>query len=292
MKHGTPSQTAAWVTLLRALADHGFTSVKGFHDPMAIALLPPRWVRALAWVEPKLAEQSATARARMLPYLDMLPLRTLAIDRELAAAVRSGCSQVVILGAGFDARAYRMPELEATHVFEVDHPATQRVKRQRAAALTPACREHSFVPVDFEREQLGEPLQKAGHRADQPTAWVCEGVTMYLGDGALGATLRAVASRSCLGSVLLLEYHDADQPSSGGLLRDALLRLWSEPQIGIRSIHAMRALIERAGFSVTRDSGGADWAADFGAITPSPPTKRQRLAIAHRDRAAASGGER
>ena len=64
--------------------------------------------------------------------------------------------QVVILGAGLDGRAWRMPELRAAVVFEVDHPDTQREKVARAAALVRVAREVRYVPVDFTRDRLDD----------------------------------------------------------------------------------------------------------------------------------------
>lgn len=85
--------------------------------------------------------------------------RTVAIDD----AVRSGPrAQVVILGAGLDGRAWRMPELAESEVFEVDQPASQRDKQDRAAGLSGA--KPRYVPVDFGRDNLADALETAGHR--------------------------------------------------------------------------------------------------------------------------------
>ena len=92
----------------------------------------------------------------------------------------AGAPQVVILGAGLDGRAWRMPELRDVTVFEVDHPDSQREKAARAAALLRVAREVRFVPVDFTRDRLDEPLAAAGHDPARPTTWIWEGVVMYL----------------------------------------------------------------------------------------------------------------
>src|SRR5262245_63541059 len=60
-------------------------------------------------------------------------VRTRYIDDVLTAALRSGVQQVVILGSGFDSRAYRLPGIAWTHVFEVDHPMTQTEKKRLIA---------------------------------------------------------------------------------------------------------------------------------------------------------------
>ena len=87
----------------------------------------------------------------------MVP-RTVAID----AAVREhGATQVVVLGAGLDARAWRMPELAGATVVEVDHPASQRDKQRRLGDLSPTARAVVPVPVDLSREPLA-PGPRAG----------------------------------------------------------------------------------------------------------------------------------
>jgi methyltransferase (TIGR00027 family) len=271
------------VAAMRLLADHGLTRARGFSDPTAAVLLPPRWTRVAGAIERRLRRMPDGRRRRVLQRLDILPLRTLAIDAALVLALREGCQQAVILGAGLDGRAYRMPELLDCHVFEVDHPATQAYKRERAAGLRKACRELSFVSVDFERQSLSRCLEQAGHDAQRPTAWIWEGVTMYLTDGALRATLAAVSASSTAGSTLLVQY---GEPRVGWRRRvtplNLLLRWWSEPHIGFRSRQTMKAELEKVGLAVVADTGVADWAQRFGADPPSAETARTRLAVAFR----------
>jgi len=139
-------------------------------------------------------------RDRAIAELDAIPLRVSAIDRELEAAVSAGCTQVVILGAGLDTRALRMSVLAQVVVFEVDHPATQAHKRRKTSTLRPLARSLRFVPVDFERTDLTACLDEAGFEPEQTTAWIWEGVVMYLTDGALRRTLEHVAHGSAGGS--------------------------------------------------------------------------------------------
>lgn len=111
--------------------------------------------------------------------------------------------QYVVLGAGLDTFAYRNPYRDAgLQVFEVDHPGTQRWKRQlltEAHIDVPAA--VTFVPADFEREDLSGALGQAGFRVDQAACVGWMGVTMYLTVDAVLATLRTVggfAAGSCV----------------------------------------------------------------------------------------------
>jgi methyltransferase (TIGR00027 family) len=283
MQKSKPSRTAAYVAFLRALGDRGITSAAGFHDHVARALLPSAWSRAVALCGPSIPMLPSRARARIVAHVDLLVLRALAIDAELTAALDAGVRQVVILGAGFDSRAHRMAALERARVFEVDHPATQAEKRRRAAAVSRTCGELTYVACDFERDALAQRLEESGHRAGEPTVWIWEGVTLYLDDDALRATLETLATRSAAGSTLIVEYHDVaawDSTSVYSRVRKLLLAVWSEPQIGQRSRRAFQADLERAGLRLEKDYAITEWGETFAGATSQSASRCARLAIA------------
>jgi methyltransferase (TIGR00027 family) len=282
MRGDRPSLTAAYVAFLRALGDRGLTTAEGFHDPSARSLLPPRLARALAWVAPAIEALPRQARARVVARVDLLVVRALAIDAELTEALGRGAVQVVVLGAGFDTRAHRMRGLERARVYEVDHPATQAVKRQRAANAARACAEVTYVACDFERDALAQRLEAAGHRAGEPTVWIWEGVTLYLDDRAIRSTLATIAERSARGSTLVVEYHDAEAESLDrvySFVRGIVLTLWWERQIGARPQRVMHAELEAAGLGLEKDFALSEWGAAFARAAPSGK-RRARLAVA------------
>ncbi|WP_437568953.1 class I SAM-dependent methyltransferase [Sorangium sp. So ce542] len=283
MRERRPSQTASSIALIRALAAQGLTDVPGFEDPVVHRLLSPGWSAALALTARRIRRMDAAKRARVLARLSAVPLRVRAIDVELERAVERGCRQVASLGAGLDTRAFRMKALSATHFFEIDHPATQAFKRGKAAALSPVVERLTYVAVDFERDALSARLRASGHRPDEPTAWVWEGVVMYLSDEALGATLRALAEASAPGSVLLVNYMEPGGRRGLAFMRHLVTRLWSEPLVGLRRREVMRAEVERAGFRASSDTGAADWARQLGApFDPENPAANLRLLVAER----------
>lgn len=281
MRANRASSTAKMVALWRTLADDGVTTVPEFHDPYAARLLDGRFTLALRLFRWRLSRANETARGKTIRGIDAIPIRVATIDAALADAVRAGCRQVVILGAGLDTRAWRLDSLAGLPLYEVDHPATQAEKRERALELPPPLARLSWTSVDFERESLSQRLAEAGHALTSPTAWVWEGVVMYLGDEAVRGTLGAIRARSAAGSVLILHYHE---PSSGLLargIRGVLMRALGEPQIGTRTRGAMRDLVERAGFVITADLGTAEQAAKVGARTPAGDLARvSRILIA------------
>lgn len=278
MKRGRASSTSTFVTFFRALGDSGFTNVRGFSDPTARALLPPKWARKLEAIDRK--PPRPRFREGLVRAADVMVLRTVVIDDEVRDAIRAGARQLVILGAGLDGRAFRMAELAESDVLEVDHPDTQAEKRERSRALALASRSHRFVGVDFERDPLDRALASAGHRASEPTIWIWEGVVMYLGVEAVRSTLAAIAARSAPGSTLVIQYNTREGRSFASNL---VLRLWGEPQIGLRSPEEIASELAGAGFRVVSDSGVPDWAARHGA--PNPPlkiAKRARIVVARR----------
>src|SRR5690349_9019109 len=136
MNAARPSRTAGFVALGRALADAGFSHVPDFHDPIARVLLNARGRRSLAKMERGAREgryRLQVESARVMA--DLIALRTATIDSAVREAIAGGTRQLVILGAGYDGRAWRLDELARVKVFELDHPATQGDKRARVADL-------------------------------------------------------------------------------------------------------------------------------------------------------------
>lgn len=246
MKPGEGSRTAVLVCLARALADQ---TVQGFSDPTALALLPPEErdrAERFRNGPPRRNERGSYEFA--LRRAAMMAVRTLFIDEVVREAAPA---QVVILGAGLDGRAWRLSELRDAVVFEVDHPDTQRPKRERVAALTQAAREVRFVPVDFTRDDLGRSLEAAGHDPARPTFWIWEGVVMYLSEAEVEASLRTIQERSAPASRLVIAYI-----APGGLivrLVGLMLRRMGEPIRSTYRREVMAALLSRHGFSVLRD---------------------------------------
>jgi methyltransferase (TIGR00027 family) len=137
-----------------------------------------------------------------------MQVRTRVIDDDIDAFARRGGKQVVLMGAGFDCRAWRLGTLSNVTVFEVDHPATQRAKREAMSGDSPRGKV-VFVPWDFENQPLSDlpaRLAREGHDPTVPTMTVLEGVVMYLSASALDATLACIAQYSCSGSPLAVTY--------------------------------------------------------------------------------------
>ena len=272
MRPGRESQTAVWVCMGRAIA-HDAPWAAGFHDPTALALLPDaaratvERIRAGGaprdWRE-RVGDRLVTTRA--YPMVT----RTIAID---AAVREAGAPQLVVLGAGLDGRAWRMPELRDAVVFEVDHPDSQRSKRARATGLAPTARDVRFVTVDFEHDRLDDALASAGHDPALATTWIWEGVVMYLAPSDIAATLAVIERRSAAASRLVVVYH---HPALVLRLMRPVMRWIGEPLRSAFTVDAMRELLARHGFAVMRDQGLPEISAAL-----SPDIARRTRAMKH-----------
>ncbi|MDU0312437.1 class I SAM-dependent methyltransferase [Phycicoccus sp. M110.8] len=227
------SSTAVLVCQGRAVAD-GRLAAGRYTDPVARELLDPS-ERALV-DDVREGRHPDTGAARMAwelvrqTALGMVP-RTVAIDRAVAetvagavaemvagavgdapdatsagAAVEGGTGQVVILGAGLDARAWRMPELASSTVWEVDHPASQEDMRRRVGGRPPVAARLEWVAVDLADQPLAPALEAAGFDRREPSTWVWEGVVPYLTRQQVERTLRQVGELAAPGSRLVVNY--------------------------------------------------------------------------------------
>lgn len=155
-------------------------------------------------------EAALDAMLRAHPMYGTVVVRTRYAEDALAAAVARGSRQYAIIGAGMDSFALRQPPFaRGVEVFEIDHPASQELKRRRlhecGVSVPPTLH---FVPADLSRESLGTALGRTAFRGDQPAFFSWLGVTVYLTREANLATLRAVAGCAAPTSELVFTYLD------------------------------------------------------------------------------------
>jgi methyltransferase (TIGR00027 family) len=218
---GRPSLTAEAVTLARALEALKPDASRIVDDPWAeLFLSAPSRAALRAW--------SGSLTGRALRRLGVsgttwVPLRHRYIDDLLVDLLDDGATQVVLLGAGYDMRAYRLAEkLAGRPVYEVDLPA---ISQQKAATIE---RKRDRFPetnvvrveIDFEQQSLATVLADAGLDVGAKTFVTWEGVPMYLTRAAVKATLDAVFAVTGPGSVIA---HDmwtiVDDPGPMGTAR-------------------------------------------------------------------------
>lgn len=283
MRESRASSTATWVSVARGV---GISAT--LRDPLAHVFHDRSFATTVARLGSAGGAPEASRyvlRAMSLGLVDHNTLRMVLVDRYLAASLRDGVRQVVVLGAGLDTRAWRFGELASSRVFEVDHPATQADKRSRAALLPRAAQALSFVPVDFETDDVASALERHGHRVDQPTSWICEGVLAYLTPAAIEALFACVSERSARGSRLVASYvtpPGEDRGRASKALIRLILKRAGEHVRGFLSQDAARALVEGAGLVLDEDLDWEAWKARVPEYQPLPNLFKERLIVASR----------
>ncbi|MFI5366182.1 MAG: class I SAM-dependent methyltransferase [Candidatus Binatia bacterium] len=266
MKEGHASRTAEYMALFRALESSRPPGRRLFEDPLARHFLSPPLAlvarlstvpgirKLLSWFIDRRwpgARSSAVARTRF-------------IDDAVIACLQAHIEQVVILGAGFDSRAYRLHALKMVAVFEVDHPDTLKTKRGMLdRALSGLPERVRFVPTDFNQRQLEQAMAAAGYRNSVPTLFLWEGVTNYLTEAAVDATLRW-CSRAAPGSQLVFTYvHRAvlDDPRSFFGTEKLLATLAASGEKWTFGIDpaAVSDFLAQRGLTLERDLGAEDY---------------------------------
>jgi methyltransferase (TIGR00027 family) len=282
------SFTAAWVAFARALATLDPQLSRACNDPIALELLPRSLARLIQRSDGQLRSAFELRALRMatLGLTDHIALRTAVIDEAVRMAAKDGVDQIVLLGAGFDSRAYRMAELASCVVFEIDHPATQRAKKRRIEQRSALAKEVRYAPCDFIRVSLEQALDDADFDSSRPSCWIWEGVTMYLPNSAIEDTLNTVAAHTARGSILVTSYltdRGAYRGTPFVTLGKGLLALISEPISSSFTPAEIDARLRTLGFDVLLNTHPFEQAARFigsepvGLIVPD-----ERLAVARK----------
>lgn len=236
MKNTQSSATADVCAMIRGYHAR-FAPDPMFADTFGSALTSDRWRRIIedpllrrlviegAFHPMRSAAGTVLGRARYL-------------EDQLDEAIAQGCSQYVIVGAGMDSFAARRGDaLRHVRVIELDHPATQRVKRARLASLGGRPdRDVDYVPIDFNTEDIVDALQRSTLDPAAVTMFSWMGVSYYLPGETVHAVLGQIGAAAAPGSQIILDYSAPSETHarSGRLstrLVNAITRRLGEPQI-------------------------------------------------------------
>ena len=259
MKPNDPSHTALMIARQRAahqLLDHGSI----LDDPFALKILreDEKDVRQFANGHPlaSIGRLFTAARSRIA-------------EDALSRAVERGIRQIVILGAGLDTFALRNPHgARQIRIYEADHPATQAWKRQRLAEAQIALPAWLvLVPVDFERDDLGEKLVAEGCQQNSPVFFTWLGVVPYLTQEAIGRTLDYMSSIQ--NSEVVFDYVEPAESFSEELKQLEKERTAQLEKIGERAATrfepaAIAAILRSHGFCAIEDISFQEIASRFG----------------------------
>jgi methyltransferase (TIGR00027 family) len=199
--------TAQLTTLARAVAYLEVDPRLRAPDDLAVSFLNPALVC--------IVRSSLLRRLAIRFYQRWLPgaylytiARTKYIDTVLRSELEQGTGQVVILGAGYDSRAYRFHDgFPTARFFEVDYPPTSAHKLEKVTVLFGHPPIHvSYVAADLTVDTLEAALLKGSYDPTRRTLFICEGVTMYLTTEAVDDMLTCVSRHSGPGSSIVFDY--------------------------------------------------------------------------------------
>lgn len=201
--HGSRTAELVAVSRARHLLRHKPPYI--FHDPFAFQFLSKRWQRILG-SRLRDAFVSKVLLRRLMPITTQPLTRARFTEDCLLAAVENGADQYVILGSGYDTFALRHPQLDLA-IYEIDLASTIALKRERAEAAGLAFPDRlRLIPIDFEKDDLGDKLTAHGFDPGSKSFFNWLGVTYYLSREAVRETLNHLAGITCPGSEIVLDY--------------------------------------------------------------------------------------
>lgn len=202
-----PSETALFAALRRTIANKDYKNNRFGPDDLAIYFLPPHYQFFLKFR--KIRTSTKDKLNVFFPGVnEYLIARTAYFDNLSVAALNDRTPQIVLLGAGYDSRAYRFAKLiQGTKIFELDIAPTQdRKKKCLKKAKIAIPQGVAFVPIDFNRESLKNILEKAGWQNHQKTLFIWEGVSYYLDPKSVEATLKFFSHSAHKDRVIAFDY--------------------------------------------------------------------------------------
>ncbi len=284
MEHGGPSRTA-WGAAGHRAAHQVLEDGRIFRDPCALTILGTDAEAIIA---------NARVTPRRTPMRIFIAVRHRVAEDALARYVADGTRQVVVLGAGLDTFAYRNPFADkGVRVFEIDHPATQEWKRATLARTgIPVPGSVTYVPVDFETDDLAVRMAAGGVDLTAPAIFLWLGVVPYLTREAVDITLQVVARVP--GAGVAFDYaNPVDQLSERGReahrARAERMRALGEPWITYIDTEALTDHLADLGLAVEQDVGpteiGERW---FGLARDDSPRRGGHVVVATTRRGSAT----
>ncbi len=200
------ANTALGAAVFRLIEQYEPEEMRLFTDPVVKNLLGPsiRWLVPFAAVRKLTINRTEAMMGKGVEGCQIC--RTRFIDDSLQSALSAGMKQVVILGAGFDTRPYRISGMDRVKVFEVDLPEAQQVKKKQLQKHFGRLPDNvTFLPIDFDTQTLDTAFAGTNFDASVPTFFIWEAVTQYLTAEAVRQTLTFVGN-SAADSMIVFTY--------------------------------------------------------------------------------------
>jgi methyltransferase (TIGR00027 family) len=178
-----------------------------------------------------------------------LRARTAFFDRVVVTALERGVTQVVVVAAGYDARALRYAK-PGVRWFEVDHPSTQADKRARLDRLGISAPHVTFVAADLVEPGLAATLAAHGHDATTPSLMLVEGLIVYLDEAVVEAMARELRAAAAPGSRLAVSASPIVDEERRRRFAESVEAI-GEPARSHTTATETQQLLEAAGWSAT-----------------------------------------
>ena len=201
------SKTAETIAVVRMSESRKPEDERICYDPHAIRFISQE-VLDFAAHNPEKYKAFVARNERLVPGAsNSIVARVRYFDDVVKASINDGLEQLVILGAGYDTRAYRIEGLSKIKVFEVDHPATQSIKIEKITEIFSSLHDHvTYVPTDLEVDKFGQRLLESGYNKSLKTLFIMEGILMYLSPEIVEEILSFIVHNSGKGSAILFDY--------------------------------------------------------------------------------------
>lgn len=261
----SPSKTAETLAIIRAMESRRPEEERIYYDPYAFLFISRETIEYYS-------SHTAEARAvleqseRLVPGVGVSCLvRARYFDDVVKASITDGLEQLVILGAGYDSRAYRIEGLEHVRVFEVDGPTTQKLKTDKVREIFGVLPIHvTYVPADLAVDDLSQRLAESGYDTSRKTLFLLEGLVYYLPPIAVDKLLAFIAHSSGRGSTMVFDYIPASVVD--GTCKQEAGRNWQkgvtdagEPFLfGIDEV-ALEAFLSERGFTLQQKMTSRDY---------------------------------
>ncbi|MCK9150829.1 SAM-dependent methyltransferase [Methanobacterium alcaliphilum] len=266
----SPSKMAEGIAMQRFAESSKSENERICYDPYAIHFISPEIIK-FGKEHPEEAKLKVEQMEQFLPGLSSsIIARVRYFDDFVEKSIKDGLEQLVILGAGYDTRAYRIDGLkEKINVFEVDHPNTQSFKIKKIKEIFGSTPKNvTYVPVDFESEELGERLLKEDYDPFKKTLFIMEGLIMYIPEDAVEKTLSFIVKNSYNDSSLIFDYYPESvidgtcNMEIGNNIRNYLFQMGEPLQFGIAE-GRIEEFLKNRGFSQVRNISSEDYKNEY-----------------------------
>jgi methyltransferase (TIGR00027 family) len=261
-----PSQMAEGIAMQRFAESSKGKDERICYDPYAVYFIRPEIIE-FGKKHPEEAKELIENTERFFPGLSSsIMARVRYFDDFVKKSIEAGMKQLVILGAGYDTRAYRIEELkENVNIFEMDHPNTQGFKIEKIKEIFGSTPEKLvYVPVDFEKEKIGEKLIENGFISSKKTLFILEGLVMYIPPEAVADIFLFITENSAKGSTVIFDYYPKSVVDGtckleiGQNIRNHLIKIGEPLQFGINE-EEMENFLKEFGFSSIENVTSEDY---------------------------------